>query len=260
MITGYDHFVQLAGTLQWDETDIDFAADREAWPKLDETEQEKVLGLLAGFVIAETAVAGNLGNYQAAARRRTRSRWRPRSSAQARDEARHARFFDLVASTVVGHPGRRHRDSGGTTCATRSADELVDLFEETLPATAQRLADDHEGLTDAVGLYHMVIEGVVLLAGQHAMLDTLEKLSSNLPGLRKGMELVLRDERWHIGFGSRVIQNANISDEKAAEMLAHGESATKAWGDLITTDAIATAMKQHKRRLTALGIKFWSDA
>ncbi|MDQ4119284.1 MAG: ribonucleotide-diphosphate reductase subunit beta [Actinomycetota bacterium] len=259
MISGYDHFVQLATTLQWDETEIDFSADRAAWPTLDETEQAKVLGLLAGFVIAETAVAGNLGNYQIAASAKDETSMEAAFRAQARDEARHARFFDLVASTVAGIPGddtATRRDY----LRKQVADDLVDLFEENLPATAQRLADDHEGLTDAVGLYHMIIEGVVLLAGQHAMLDTLEKLSSNLPGLRKGMELVLRDERWHIGFGSRVIQNAAISDEKANEMLERGEAATKAWGDLITAEAIETAMRQHKRRLTALGIRFWSDA
>ena len=28
MITGYDHFVQLADSLQWDEKAIDFSADR----------------------------------------------------------------------------------------------------------------------------------------------------------------------------------------------------------------------------------------
>ncbi|TCK24728.1 ribonucleotide-diphosphate reductase subunit beta [Pseudonocardia endophytica] len=259
MISGYDHFVQLAETLQWDETELDFSADREAWPKLEETEQARVLGLLAGFVIAETAVAGNLGNYQVAASATDEKSMAQAFQSQARDEARHARFFDLVASSVAGIPGddtAQRRDH----LRDHVADELVALFEETLPATAQRLADEHEGLTDAVGLYHMVIEGVVLLAGQHAMLEALEGLSVKLPGLHKGMELVLRDERWHIGFGSRVIQNANVSDEKAAEMLERGESATKAWGDLITADAIATAMRQHKRRLNALGIKFWSDA
>jgi len=34
--------------------------------------------------------------------------------------------------------------------------ELVALFEERLPATALRLAEDRGGLTAAVGLYHMV--------------------------------------------------------------------------------------------------------
>jgi ribonucleoside-diphosphate reductase beta chain len=131
------------------------------------------------------------------------------------------------------------------------------ICEERLPATAQRLAEDHEGLTAAVGLYHMVIEGVVLLAGQHAMLDTLEGLSVELPGVHKGVELVLRDERWHIGFGSRIVQSADIGRDEADVLLDQGETAAKVWGDLITPYAIETAVRQHRRRLKAAGIKFW---
>jgi ribonucleoside-diphosphate reductase beta chain len=253
MIRGYNHFVTLAESLQWDETEIDFSADREAWPQLTDAESTKVLGLIAGFVIAETAVSSELGHYQSAA---------PDDSmeavfrAQARDEARHARFFDLVAAEIAGIPGA---DAAARRDALRAhvGTELVDLFEERLPATAQRLAEDHGGLTAAVGLYHMVIEGVVLLAGQHAMLDTLEGLSVALPGLRKGVELVLRDERWHIGFGSRIVQNADIGPDEADALLKQGETAAKVWGGLITADAIETAVRQHRRRLKAAGIKFW---
>lgn len=253
MIRGYSHFVTLAESLQWDETTLDFSADREAWPRLTETENTRVLGLIAGFAIAETAVSSELGHYQAAA---------PDDSmeavfrAQARDEARHARFFDLVAAEIAGVPGAdpaERRDALRAHVGT----ELVDLFEERLPATARRLAEDHGGLTAAVGLYHMVIEGVVLLAGQHAMLDTLEGLSVALPGLRKGVELVLRDERWHIGFGSRIVQNADIGADEADALLRQGETAAKVWGDLITADAIESAVRQHRRRLKAAGIKFW---
>jgi ribonucleoside-diphosphate reductase beta chain len=253
VITGYDHFVTLAESLQWDETAIDYSADRKAWSLLTDAEHAKVLGLIAGFVIAETAVSGELGSYEAAA---SDDSMEAAFRAQARDEARHARFFDLVAAEVAGVPG-------ATPAARRDAlrahvgTDLVDLFEERLPATAQRLAEDHEGLPAAVGLYHMVIEGVVLLAGQHAMLDTLEGLSVKLPGVHKGIELVLRDERWHIGFGSRIVQKADIGRDEAAVLLQQGETAAKMWGDLITPDAIETAVRQHRRRLKAAGIKFW---
>jgi ribonucleoside-diphosphate reductase beta chain len=253
MITGYGHFVTLAESLQWDETDIDLSADREAWPQLTDTENARVLGLIAGFVIAETSVSGQLGSYQAAASDDT---MKAVFRAQARDEARHARFFDLVSAEVAGVPGVNPAARRDALCAHVST-ELVDLFEERLPATAQRLAEDHEGLTAAVGLYHMVIEGVVLLAGQHAMLDTLEGLSVELPGVHKGVELVLRDERWHIGFGSRIVQSADIGRDEADVLLDQGETAAKVWGDLITPYAIETAVRQHRRRLKAAGIKFW---
>ncbi|GAA3079058.1 hypothetical protein GCM10010464_49000 [Pseudonocardia yunnanensis] len=253
MIAGYDHFVTLAESLQWDETDIDYSADREAWPQLTDTEKSKVLGLIAGFVIAETAVSGELGSYQAAA---SDSSMEAAFRAQIRDEARHARFFDLVAAEVAGVPGATPAARRDTLRSLVSID-LVDLFEERLPATAQRLATDHECLSAAVGLYHMVIEGVVLLAGQHAMLETLEGLSVKLPGVHRGSELVLRDERWHIGFGSRIVQRADIGRDEADMLLEQGQTAAKVWGDLITPDAIETAVRQHRRRLKAAGIKFW---
>ena len=254
MITGYAHFVQLADSLQWDETAIDYSADREAWPTLRDAENDKLLGLVAGFCIAETSVAGQLGSYQAAAS--VDDSMEACFRAQARDEARHARFFDLVAAEVAGVPGANPAARQDVLRAHVSS-ELIDLFEHRLPATSQRLAEDHGGLTAAVGLYHMVIEGVVLLAGQNAMLDTLEKLSVGLPGVRKGMEMVLRDERWHIGFGSRVVQSAAISHDEAGAMLEQGETAAKVWGDLISPAAIETAVRQHRRRLKAANIKFW---
>jgi len=67
MFTRYDSFVNLADTLQWDETVIDFAPDKAAWPALGDTERARVLGLIAGFCIAESAVSGHLGSFQAAA-------------------------------------------------------------------------------------------------------------------------------------------------------------------------------------------------
>ena len=253
MITGYDHFVTLAESLQWDETDIDFSADREAWPQLTDAENTRVLGLIAGFVIAETAVSGELGSYQAAA---SDNSMEAAFRAQIRDEARHARFFDLVAAEVACVPGDNPAARRDALRSLVSAD-LVDLFEQRLPATARRLAEDHGCLSAAVGLYHMVIEGVVLLAGQHAMLEALEGLSVKLPGVHKGSELVLRDERWHIGFGSRIVQRADIGSDEADMLLEQGETAAKVWGDLITPDAIESAVRQHRRRLKAAGIKFW---
>src|SRR5262249_32518267 len=132
MFNRYDTFVILAETLQWDEAVIDFTSDKEAWPALDDTESARVLGLIAGFCIAESAVSGHLGSFQAAA---------PADSvaaafrAQARDEHRHARFFDRVAAEVAAVPGAGIADRQDV-LRTLVSPELVALFEERLPATA----------------------------------------------------------------------------------------------------------------------------
>jgi ribonucleoside-diphosphate reductase beta chain len=102
MFTRYDSFVILAESLQWDEATIDFALDKATWPTLEDTENAQVLGLIAGFCIAESAVSGHLGSFQAAAS----DDWVAACfRAQARDEYRHARFFDRVAAEVAAVPG-----------------------------------------------------------------------------------------------------------------------------------------------------------
>ena len=253
MFTRYDTFVILADTLQWDEATIDFAADKAAWPALGDTERARVLGLIAGFCIAEAAVSGHLGSFQAAAS----GDWVAACfRAQARDEHRHARFFDRVAAEVAAIPGA---DMTARLDVLRGyvSPELVALFEECLPATALRLAEDREGLTTAVGLYHMVLEGVVLLAGQNALLDALDRLSAGLPGVRRGVELVLRDERWHIGFGTRLVQGSDLGHDEVEDLVALGQAAAGAWGDLISPDAAERAAQIHRNRLRAVGRKFF---
>ena len=253
MFTRYDSFVILADTLQWDEATIDFASDKAAWPTLDDTENARVLGLIAGFCIAESAVSGHLGSFQAAAS----DDWVAACfRAQARDEHRHARFFDRVAAEVAAVPGA---DIAARQDVLRTliSPELVALFEERLPAAARRLAEDREGLTVAVGLYHMVLEGVVLLAGQNALLDTLDRLSVRLPSVRRGVELVLRDERWHIGFGTRMVQGAGLGQDEVEAILALGQAAAGAWGDLVSPEAAERAVRMHRNRLRAVGRRFF---
>ena len=47
---------------------------------------------------------------------------------------------------------------------------MIELFEERLPAMAGDLAAGRAGLADGVGLYHMLLEGIVFDAGQQALL------------------------------------------------------------------------------------------
>ena len=253
MFTRYDTFVILADTLQWDEAIIDFAPDKAAWPMLEDTENTRVLGLIAGFCIAESAVSGHLASFQAAAS----DDWVAACfRAQARDEHRHARFFDRVAAEVATIPGA-DITARQDVLRTLVCPELVALFEERLPATALRLAEDRAGLTAAVGLYHMVLEGVVLLAGQNAMLDALDRLSPGLPGVRRGVELVLRDERWHIGFGTRLVRDSGLGRDDVEALLALGQAAAGAWGELVSPAAAARAARVHRSRLRVVDMKFF---
>jgi ribonucleoside-diphosphate reductase beta chain len=126
--------------------------------------------------------------------------------AQQRDEQRHARFFARYAEAVgLGDP------------RAVLAPAFLELFEVRLPEAVAGAPGE------AVGLYHMVLEGVVFTAGQLALLDLLD---DRLPGLREGTELVLRDERWHVGFGARCL--ADLDYDEAA-ILDEGSRAAALW-------------------------------
>ena len=98
---------------------------------------------------------------------------------------------------------------------------------------------------EAVGVYHMILEGVVFTAGQYAL---LERLDDRLPGLQQGMELVLRDERWHVGFGTRCLADAELSDADVDAILAEGERAAAAWAPEQAERVVSTL----RRRMAAV--------
>ena len=96
---------------------------------------------------------------------------------QRRDEQRHTRLFDRIAAEVLELPGT---DAAERRAAARVhvPPAFVELFEERLPAMAAELAAGRAELSQGVGLYHMLLEGVVFDAGQHALLDDLENSSA----------------------------------------------------------------------------------
>ena len=100
------------------------------------------------------------------------------------------------------------------------SDEFAELFDVRLPQAAAAAG------IEAVGVYHMVLEGVVFTAGQYALLELVD---DRLPGLREGMELVLRDERWHVGFGTRCLADADLGEAQIAAILEEGERAAAVW-------------------------------
>ena len=71
----------------------------------------------------------------------------------------------------------RGAPSGWTTRARTCPTEFLELFEVRLPEAAAGAPGE------AVGLYHMVLEGVVFTAGQLALLDLVD---DRLPGLTAG--------------------------------------------------------------------------
>jgi ribonucleoside-diphosphate reductase beta chain len=245
------HFLELARRAQWDDADVDLRLDAEAWPRLAADVRGRLERLLAGFVVGEAGVAEHLGPFAAAATDPVVERC---FAAQERDEARHSRFFDRVAREVLRTPGET---AAGRRAALRPLLDpgFLGLFERRLPEVAGGLADGSGGLPHAVGLYHMVLEGVVFTAGQLAALDLLDELPE-LPGLRHGMVRVLRDERWHVGFGGRCLQDAGLDPAEIADVLRAGEAAASSWADVTGGEHAARAVAMLRRRMAAVARTF----
>jgi ribonucleoside-diphosphate reductase beta chain len=196
VFASYEHFLDIAASVQWDEREISLSADARAWPRVA---SPRLTELVAGFCVGEAGVAEHLAVFASG----------PAAAcfeAQQRDEERHARFFDRYARAVGLDDPRVH-----------VSEALRELFEVRLPEAVAGAPGE------AVGLYHMVLEGVVFTAGQLALLDLVD---GRLPGLKAGTELVLRDERWHVGFGARCL--ADLEYDEAA-ILAEGERAAALW-------------------------------
>ena len=128
--------------------------------------------------------------------------------------------------------------------------DFLDLFERRLAATTRRLEEDASTLEAAIALYHLVLEGVVFTAGQLALLELLEDRS--LPGLRLGLELVLRDERWHVGFGTSVLSATGNGVPPDAVDAAY--DAVEVWGEAVPRRLREHVLYLHHRRLRAAGL------
>jgi ribonucleoside-diphosphate reductase beta chain len=126
---------------------------------------------------------------------------------QIADEARHVAFFDRFYSEV----GVLQADTLNGRLAETSEHlnpEFTTLFDELLRERVERLAHDPsdlEALVEAVTIYHMVIEGMLALTGQHFIIDYNEQVGT-LPGFVKGFTLVARDEHRHVAFGARFLR------------------------------------------------------
>jgi ribonucleoside-diphosphate reductase beta chain len=240
-------FSRVAARKQWDAAAIDFAPDARAWQELPDERRHRLMTLLAGFRVAEDAVAEQLTPFVAAVNRETLASqeslvaWT--FSLQRRDEERHARLFDRIAAEVLRLPGETpaERRAAAREYATPA---ILELFEELLPTMAAELAAGESRLGEGVSLYHMLLEGVVFNAGTLALLDDVA--DGALPGVREGVERIERDERWHVGFGLRCLIESEPSQELIDDLVARAGAAAAAWGD-----AVPAAIRERSARTCA---------
>lgn len=248
-------FSQLVARLQWNPMAIDLTADARAWAELGAEHRARLLKLLAGFRVGEDAVAAQIAPFADAAREATLASQESLMAwvffLQRRDEQRHAQLFDRIAAEVLALPGdtaaERH-----TAARAHVPPAFVDLFEQRLPAVAADLAAGHTGLAEGLSMYHMLLEGVVFDAGQQALLDELA--DGALPGVREGLEHVVRDERWHVGFGLRCLIETHPSEDVLADLLDRAGEAAGAWGEAVPAATREASAHKVAHRLHVSGL------
>jgi len=210
----YEELYALWERQQWRTQDLDFSQDRIDWhERIDPEERFQRMYGLSAFFIGEQRVTDELGPIMRAAPTEDQ---RIFLSTQIADEARHVRFFDRFYSEVGVYEG-----GDGVAERLRRTEEHLnpafrELFDGMLTQRVDRLAqepEDTERLVEAITLYHMIIEGVLALTGQHFIIDFNER-EGTLPGFVEGFTNVARDEHRHIAFGVRFLTDMANEDTK----------------------------------------------
>jgi len=215
----YGELYRLWERQQWLTQELDFSQDRIDWhERIPEAERFQRMYGLSSFFIGEQKVADELGPIMRAAPREDQ---RIFLSTQIADEARHVQFFDRFFSEV-GVLEETTELSQRLEALQEHVNESFDmLFDELLKERVDRLAaepGDRKALIEAITLYHMVIEGMLALTGQHFIIDYNERVGT-LPGFVEGFSNVARDEHRHIAFGVRFLSDQVREDERNREVI-----------------------------------------
>jgi len=209
----YRQLYELWERQHWATQDLDFTQDRIDWHERIEPEErfQRMYGL-SSFFIGEQRVAAELGPMMRAV---PDEEMRLFLCTQIADEARHVAFFDRFYREVGVLESESLEGRLEESSAHLNADFGV-IFDEMLHARVDRLAvepEDLETLVEAVTIYHMVLEGMLALTGQHFIMDFNER-QGTLPGFVAGFTLVARDEHRHVAFGARFLRDMARDDPR----------------------------------------------
>jgi ribonucleoside-diphosphate reductase beta chain len=213
-LLGYAELYELWERQQWATQDIDFTEDRIDWHERISAEERytRMYGLSA-FFIGEQRVTDELGPIMRAA---PTEDMRIFLSTQIADEARHVRFFNRFYEEVGVLEGAEDLAARLGRVQRNLNPEFEELFDGMLKSRVDRLAaepDDLEVLVEAITLYHMVIEGVLALTGQHFII-AYNTEQGTLPGFVEGFGNVARDEHRHVAFGAKFLMDMASDDER----------------------------------------------
>jgi ribonucleoside-diphosphate reductase beta chain len=217
-LLSYGELYRLWERQQWATQDIDFTQDRIDWhERIPADERYQRMYGLSSFFIGEQKVAEELGPIMRAC---PDEEMRLFLCTQIADEARHVaffnRFYEEVGVLEADHLGGRLSET-----SAHLSPNFNELFDEMLHSRVDRLArepDDLETLVEAITLYHLVIEGMLALTGQHVIINYNED-QGTLPGFVEGFNKVARDEHRHVAFGARFLREMAQRDGRYGDAI-----------------------------------------
>src|SRR5690242_16893328 len=174
-LLSYAELYDLWERQQWQTQELDFSRDREDWHERISPEErfQRMYGL-SSFFIGEQKVAEELGPIMRAAPTEEQKVF---LCTQIADEARHVRFFERFYREVGVLESEELSEMLAET-SSHLNQNFVELFDEMLGSRTARLSqepEDTEAMVEAVTLYHMVIEGMLALTGQHFIMEFNER-------------------------------------------------------------------------------------
>jgi ribonucleoside-diphosphate reductase beta chain len=217
-LLSYGDLYALWERQNWKAHEIDFTVDKQQWLTTPSEGQLDTMWSMSSFYIGEERVAADLAPFVMAA---------PTGEAeiflatQLVDEARHAAFFDRFMAEVMA---LEPEDIRGRLA---EMEKLMlpawhRVFDDELHRIARELVarpDDLDLFVEGIVVYHLVIEGVLAMTGQHQILQYLEA-HDIYPGFREGFSLVERDEHRHIAFGVSFLKDACDAEPRYRELVA----------------------------------------
>jgi ribonucleoside-diphosphate reductase beta chain len=264
----YEQLYHLWERQQWRTQDLDFSQDRVDWHGFPEDERFQRMYGLSSFFIGEQRVADELGPMMRAA---PTEEMRIFLCTQIADEARHVAFFNRFYDEVGVLESNTLAERLEETSAHLNPQFHV-LFDELLKGKVDRLArnpEDLETLVEAITLYHMIIEGMLALTGQHFIISYNEE-NGTLPAFVEGFNNVARDEHRHVAFGARFLREMAERDSRYRDAIQRTlvESGPAADGVLMPPwyepgmdvfgvsleETRAFAMKALERRMKVIGL------
>lgn len=203
----------------WSATGIELSTDATDWAeRLTDHQRSSALWISSMFLVGEEAVARTLTPLMDASPELSDQIF---LATQIVDEARHHVFFDRflreVASLGTDTTSTLREADGHLTWGFRRIFDELDRVTDALRAKPR----DRALLTQSVALYHLVVEGLLAVPGQHFLRQSMKRMGV-LPGFREGVQHIAHDESRHVAYGvlllGRLVRSSDEYRAAAIEM------------------------------------------